>query len=192
MRGEFVIFLHQRDAERRDATLCTPIMLRAIRMARSGTSERSVTKLWLRTVGGVGAGLLTLWLTNACQTSCNNNHTGPISYVDGKITTSGSTRTYESTPWDGEWLDFPGNRRFLLEHGLHIPPQFTSVQMYIAFNSNPIPTDGDAGDVAPATGDVAVVEKMTDTQLQIYNDTCSEQYIYVRIKGDIPESDAGQ
>ena len=88
-------------------------------------------------------------------------------------------------PWNGEWLDFPGNRRFLLVHNLHTPPEFTSVQMYIAFSSNPFPGDGDAGDVAPATGDVAVVEKMNSDELQIYNDTCSEQYIYVRIKADL-------
>lgn len=159
---------------------------------RMVSQNRFSCSRWFHSLVGVGSCISLFWLTSACQTSCANNNTQPIKYVDGKTTTNGSTRTYESTSWNGEWLDFPGNRRFLLVHNLHTPPEFTSVQMYIAFSSNPFPGDGDAGDVAPATGDVAVVEKMNSDELQIYNDTCSEQYIYVRIKADLAAADAGQ
>ena len=145
---------------------------------------------WFYSLVSVGSCICLFWLTSACQTSCHNNNTQPIRYVDGRKLRSISTQVYESTPFDGEWLDFQGGRRFLFQHNLNSFP-YLSMTMYIAFSSNPIPADGDAGDVALATGDVAVVEKMNANQLQLYNDTCSEQYLYVRITADLPQPDAG-
>ena len=149
--------------------------------------ERSVNIRWLRSLAGVACGLATFWLTSACQTSCANNDQQPIRYVDGTTRTVGTQRVYESTPFNGEWLHFPGNRRFLLTHTLGTTP-YSSLMMFIAFDSHPI--SGDAGDVAIATGDVAVVERIEPDSLQIRNDTCSEQYLYVKATAEI-DPDAG-
>ena len=137
----------------------------------------------------VGASFLIFWLTSACQTSCGNNNQQPILYKDGKTHIDGTWRVYESTPYNGEWLDFPSYRRFQLVHNL-CTVDYTPV-MYIAFSSNPVPANSDAGDVAIASGDVALMGKPGSKQLQIAIDTCSEQYLYVRITAPVVAGDAG-
>jgi hypothetical protein len=62
--------------------------------------------------------------------------------------------------------------------------------MYVAFSSNPV--SNDAGEVALASGAVAVVEKIDRDAIQIRNDTCSEQYLYVKITAPIVDPDAGE
>jgi hypothetical protein len=99
--------------------------------------------------------------------------------VDGKKHIDGAWQIYETTPFDGEWLHFPTYRRFSLVHHLHTT-DITPI-MWVAFSSNPIPLDGDAGDVALASGDVAIIERIDPDAIQIRNDTCSEQYLYVKI-----------
>ena len=133
---------------------------------------------------------MSLWLTSACQTSCGtNNYKDPVYYVDGKTRTEGDHQVYESTPINGEWLDFPGGRTFRLVHNFR-NPNITTLTLQIAFSSTPM--TGDAGDVAFATGDVAVVEKMEPNALVIRNNTCSEQYLYVKITAPPPlPGDAG-
>src|ERR1700690_1669805 len=133
----------------------------------------------LRALAVVCGSFLVFWLTSACQTSCGNSNQQPIKYVDGKTHTTDGQRIYETTPFDGEWLHFPSYRRFSLVHDL-CTMDYTPF-MLIAFDSHPIPLDGDAGDVAIASGDVAIVENVTPTTFQIRNDTCSEQYLYVRL-----------
>jgi hypothetical protein len=135
-------------------------------------------------------GFSIFWLTSACQTSCASSNQQPIDYVDGKTHTEGSLRIYETTPLNGEWLHFPSNRRFRFEHNLHTT-SYTPV-IYVAFGSHPIPTDMDAsGDVAVATGDVAIIEQINPDSLMIRNDTCSEQYLYVKIIAPNVTPDAG-
>jgi hypothetical protein len=150
-------------------------------------SECHLPRLRLRALAAVPGCLAVFWLTSACQTSCANNDQQPIKYVDGRTYVRDSTRYYESTPWNGEWLHFPGNRRFLLHTGLGTT-DYTNLAMFIAFDSHPI--NADAGDVAVATGDVAVVERIDADDLQLRNDTCSEQYLYVKIAAPV-DVDAG-
>lgn len=132
------------------------------------------------------------WLTTACQTSCGNSNQQPIQWVDGitHTTTNGRELIYETTPYNGEWLDFQSNRRFLLIHNLKTTDY--SIDARIAFNSNPVPKDSDASsDVAFASGDVVVVEQMNADSLQVRNDTCSQQYLYIRLTAAIGVGDAG-
>ncbi len=150
-----------------------------IRSARLGS---------VRSLACVCVSFLFFWLTSACQTSCGNSNQQPIKYVDGKTHVEGTSRIYESTPYTGEWLDFPSYRRFQLVHNL-CTVDYTPV-MYIAFSSNPAPNDA-GGDVAIASGDVALIENLGPNSLQIVNDTCSEQYLYVRITAPVMASDAG-
>jgi hypothetical protein len=110
--------------------------------------------------------------------------------VDGITHTDGTARIYETSPYDGEWLDFQSNRRFLINHNLGTIDY--SIDARIAFSSNPVPKDSDASsDVAIASGDVIVVEKMTPDSLQVRNDTCSQQYLYIRLTAQFGDGDAG-
>ena len=132
------------------------------------------------------------WLTTACQTSCGNSNQQPLPYVDGitHTTTNGTEQIYETTPYDGEWLDFQSYRRFRLIHKLETTNY--SIDARIAFSSNPVPKDSDASsDVAFASGDVVVVEQINADSLQVRNDTCSQQYLYVRLTAAIGVGDAG-
>jgi hypothetical protein len=130
---------------------------------------------------------LVLWLASACQTSCGNGNQQPVLYVDGKTHTDGSLRVYETTPFDGEWLDFPSYRRFQLQHNLGTK-DYTPV-LYIAFDNYPVPANSDAGgDVAIASGDVAVIDDIEPNSLSIRNATCSEQYLYVKITASASSS----
>ena len=152
---------------------------------------RAASTRGFRTLVAFGSCLSVFWLTSACQTSCENNDQQPIPYKDGikhPDPVDPAQTDYESTPLDGEWLHFPGYRRFLLYHNLHTM-DYTALTMYIAFDS--VPFHGDAGDVAIASGDVALIEAKTADTLQIRNDTCSEQYLYVKIVAPTVDADAG-
>lgn len=160
-------------------------------MARLETSVPWHKLRTLRALAVVCGSFLMFWLTSACQTSCASGNQQPIKYVDGKIRTDGSLRIYETTPINGEWLHFPSNRRFLLMHKLETI-DYTSMVVYVAFDSHPVPIDQDASaDLAIATGDVAIIEQMKSDSLLIRNDTCSEQYLYVRITAPNVTPDAG-
>jgi len=141
---------------------------------------------------GIACAAFSFWLTSACQTSCGvNSNQAAVKYVDGKTHLEGPLRIYESTPVHGEWLYFPGNRRFLLEHNLHTTNYNTF--MYVAFSSHPLPGDAavdTAGNAAVASGDVAIVEQVNEDSIQLRNDTCSEQYLYVKLTVPV-DSDAG-
>jgi len=158
-------------------------------MVHSAEGNRSVFESGVRKLLGIGCAAFFFWLASACQTSCGiNNHQEAVRYVDGQTYTEGQFRVYESTPLNGEWLYFPGNRRFRLEHNLRTS-NVSSLLMAVAFSSHPV--SGDAGEFALATGDVAVVEKIDADSLQIRNDTCSEQYVYVKVTSPITAADAG-
>ncbi len=147
--------------------------------------------LWFKRAG-FGCAVFSFWLTSACQTSCGtNNNKDPLPYVDGKKWTDvDGDQVYESTPLNGEWLDFPGGRTFRLIHNLH-NPTIKGLTMQIAFSA--VPMSGDAGDVAFATGDVAVVEKVEPDAIVVRNNTCSEQFLRVQIVAPPPlEADAGE
>ncbi len=158
-------------------------------MARFESSPPRHKLRSLRALALVCGSSFVFWLTTACQTSCGNSNQQPIRYVDGRKYTDGPWQIYETTPYDGEWLHFPSYRRFSLEHNLGTKD--ITPFMWIAFDSHPIPLDGDAGDVAPATGDVAIIESIGPNAIQIRNDTCSEQYLYVKILAPNAAFDVG-
>jgi hypothetical protein len=169
---------------------CPAIVLRAARMAKAARLPANHSR-WLKRAG-LGCAIFSFWLASACQTSCGtNNYQDPVPYVDGKKwTDENGDQVYESTALDGEWLDFPGGRTFRLVHNFG-NPTIKDLRMQIAFSSTPM--RGDKADVAFATGDVAVVEKVEPDALVIRNNTCSEQYIYVKITAPPPlAADAGE
>jgi hypothetical protein len=138
--------------------------------------------------GMVTACVFSLCLTPACQTSCSSGNQEPIRFSDG--ITRADLGTYESTPYDGEWLHYPSNRRFEFPHNLGTADY--EIQAFVAFSSHPVATDGlGASDIAVAAGDIMVIERKTNDTLLVRNDTCSAEYLYVKLFARLPEIDAG-
>lgn|GEM_PF-2093264 len=138
-------------------------------------------------LGIVFACLLGAVATSGCQTSCAAGNQEVIRYSEG---INADSLTYESTPYTGEWLHYPSNRRFVFPHKLGTADY--EVQAFIAFNSRPVGADGSSvSDIAIAAGAILIVEQKTEELLQIRNDTCSEQYLYVKLYAHPSESDAG-
>ena len=159
-------------------------------MARFNTTVAGRQLRSLRALAVILGSSLVFWLTSACQTSCGKSDQQPVLYVDGKTHIDGSDRIYETTPRESEWLHFPSSRRFLLQHNLGTTDYAPLI--FIAFDSHPVTSISDASDdVAIASGDVAIIEKMGCNQMLIRNDTCSEQYLYVRLKTSVVPNDAG-
>ena len=138
--------------------------------------------------GLVSACLLSICFASACQTSCGPGNQTPITYADGiKL----DSDTYESTAYaGGEWLHYPSERRFVFPH--HLGTSNYAITAYVAFNAYPGTSD-DAGssDVAVAAGDILVIEQQTDQDLGVRNDTCSDEYLYIRITAHRTDTDSG-
>lgn len=109
----------------------------------------------------------------ACDTSDDAN---PIQTYTGGTTTGG---VYESSPWHSAYLDFPGGHRYAFVHGLGRAPPL--VQVYLAFVPDPDWT-------APCSGNSCEIS-VTDTVVQVKNDTCSE--FWVKVVASIGLVDAG-
>jgi hypothetical protein len=101
-----------------------------------------------------------------------------VTYRDG--ITSADQHTYESTRYDGEWLHYPANRRFEFPHKLGSTNY--DIQAFVAFSSRPNVNGGNGrSDIAVAAGDIMVIERKTQDSLIVRNDTCSEEFLYVRL-----------
>jgi hypothetical protein len=156
-------------------------------MAPSVSAVLHRTGAVCRRLGFVFAGLSCFCLASACDTSCASGNQPLITYRDG--VTSADQRTYESTPYDGEWLHYPANRRFEFPH--HLNTANYDIQAFVAFGSHPDVADGSGrSNIAVAAGDILVIEGKTATSLVVRNDTCSEEFLYVRLVATSP-SDAG-
>jgi hypothetical protein len=137
--------------------------------------------------GLVSACLLSFCFASACQTSCGTGNQTPITYADGiKV----DADTYESTALDGEWLHYPSQRRFVFPH--HLDATIYDIKAYVAFSAHPVPSDDlGSSDIAFASGDILVIEKQTADELGVRNDTCSEEYLYVRVTAHRTVTDGG-
>lgn len=110
-------------------------------------------------------------------------------YTDGS--TNYAAGTYETTAYDGEWLHFPSNRRFDFKHNLGTT-NYSIAASYVSFSSRPVPADGEsATDISQAAGDMMIIEKRDANDLVVRNDTCSELYLYLKLRTDMNLPDAG-
>ncbi len=95
----------------------------------------------------------------------------------GGITEDG---IYQSSTWNGPWLQFPGGRRYQLAHHLGQAP--SSITPYLAFNEFPGPQgdpDKKPGNASLASGNEAVLEQVDAQSILIRNDTCSDFFLLV-------------
>lgn len=121
---------------------------------------------------------------SSCSPPCSSADTDPVRVTERSPTSTDTV--YESTPWDGTYLHFPGGRRYQLEHGLGVRPHV--VVTYLAFYEKPLP----GGNVAESAGNQAVIEVVDDEIIQVRNDTCAEFWLrVVAMTGDATASDAG-
>lgn len=136
---------------------------------------------WLRTCSALAfASALWLVIASAPTAGCSNCSTGgqePIEYSQGDTTGT----SYETSPPDGVWLDFPAGRRFRLAHGLGTDR--LSVHGYLSFSERPFSgTDAGSGNASEASGNALVIEAENDRYVQVRNDSCAEYYLRVVIQ----------
>lgn len=121
--------------------------------------------------------------------SCETGGQKPIEYRGGtKNWIEGETppdvRRYETSKPFGEYLHFPGGRRFDLIHGLGAAPG--APQGFLSFERIPgeASDDDNTGNFAAAAGNQFVVECIDEERVRVRNDTCAESYLRVELVAD--------
>ena len=80
---------------------------------------------------------------------------------------------YMSSPWTGPLLPFGPGQRYQVFHGLGQTPK--QIGCWVSFQDNGLAD----GTMAPAAGNLCVVQQVTDEYVQIKNDTCAEMFVLV-------------
>lgn len=103
-------------------------------------------------------------------------------------TTDVAQGIYESAPVEGPYLVFPGGRTYRFLHGLGSAPR--SYSAFFAFDEYPYSADSPSGTVVGA-GSQATFEAVTDTYVDVRNDTCSEVRIRIVASHPVGTGDGG-
>lgn len=89
---------------------------------------------------------------------------------------------WESSPVDGTWIDYPGQRTYFFS----LPPFFTPLQPPVALvSTNPAPNEpGDGGgNYTLAAGQLAVFGPFVNGGFLVSNQSCAEYYLYISVLG---------
>lgn len=123
--------------------------------------------------GAVAAAALAVGLTSgACTT-----HQCDFSFLDHADGHMVGPDTWESGPFDGEWLAYPGQRKVALTIPEAAGRTILSVEPYVSVGSRPF-LRGD--DYTVASGDLA---KITwDGRINLQNATCADFYLRVVVR----------
>jgi hypothetical protein len=78
-----------------------------------------------------------------------------------------------STLWTGPYLPFPPGKRYKLKHKLGCAPR--DIDCFLSFAERGMPDNS----IAAAAGNMCLVQQVTDTEIVIKNDTCSEMFVLV-------------
>ncbi|HEY4104862.1 MAG TPA: hypothetical protein VGM44_13270 [Polyangiaceae bacterium] len=92
--------------------------------------------------------------------------------------------TYHSAPYGGPYVHFPPSRSIVFEHGLAAIPY--AMQFWLAFS--------DHGTLAPSAGNMTEIPAVddggapavTDQSIAVYNNTCSDFYLWVVAQRSTP------
>lgn len=103
----------------------------------------------------------------SCSTSDDSNPSD--SFTEGTV----ESGVYMSSPWSGPLLWFPGGKRYDLHHKLGCRPR--NISVWVAFSEDGVA----AGSMAPAAGNMTVMQQVDDQIIRIKNDTCSDYYLMV-------------
>jgi hypothetical protein len=132
------------------------------------SSSASRAALVAATFGTLGLCALS---ASGCSAACDPSAEANTPEVfSGGVTQEGG---YETGPWFGPHLPFPGGKRWKLEHHLGFAPR--NVSVYLAFG-------GDNTELAPCAGNTCVF--CVDAQyVWLRNDTCSEFWVRATADG---------
>lgn len=87
---------------------------------------------------------------------------------------------YMTSDWEGELLDFPGGRRYRIEHGLGVEPRF--FQAYLSFSQHGTLD----GTVAQAAGNQVEVNHVNCRTIDVINGSCVDYWLlFVAGAGDV-------
>jgi hypothetical protein len=117
----------------------------------------------------LGCGVASAIKPTTCDRS--NEANPPILYTEGTV----EDAIFMSSPWTGELLDFPGGRRYLIEHKLGKAPR--SVELFLSFSR--YGASGDDGSLAPASGNQAEIRCVNDKYITIANYSCVDYWLLV-------------
>jgi hypothetical protein len=116
-----------------------------------------------------------------CSPPCETSDADPVRFEGGKT----EAGIYETSPWEGPYLHFPGGRRYQLIHDLGTTPPI--VMSYVSPSKHPF-KDNNASENA---GNQGVIELVNSEMIQIRNDTCAEFYLRVVAYSAGTVTDAG-
>jgi hypothetical protein len=125
--------------------------------------------------------------------------------ISTNLSASGYEVVWETTSINGPWLDFPGQRTYVIQYppGLwgHLP---TSIEVYVSYDNPPnamnVESDGGAeaatsadadAEALPhmnfttASGALAEIENTTPTQLSLLNATCTETFMRMVVRAQV-------
>lgn len=112
-----------------------------------------------------------------CKTSCTVDADPNPEVITSGVAEGG---VYESSPWNGEYHEFPPQKRYEFRHGLGGVPK--EVATYVAFEETPIGTR-EFGNVAEAAGNIVIIEDVSAEDIRVRNDTCETFYLRVVASG---------
>jgi hypothetical protein len=105
--------------------------------------------------------------------------------------------TWESTPLNARWLDFPGQRRWHIIIPEGRSRRIVSIEPYVSPAASPL-TKGPKGETENytlASGDLCEIEGGENGELLVHNDTCADFYVRVVVRfarEPAPALDAGR
>ena len=112
--------------------------------------------------------------------------------VSTNSSASGYELVWETTPIVGPWLDFPGQRTYVIQYppGLlgHLP---TTVETYVSYDNPDSSVDAPHMNVTMASGSLAELMNTTDTQLSVLNATCQPFSMRMVVRAQVGSADAG-
>ena len=80
---------------------------------------------------------------------------------------------YMSSAWTGSWLPFPGGQRYALYHGLGCVPR--AIECWVSFSGG----GTGEGSMAPAAGNMCLVQDVDGEKVVVKNDTCSDMNVLI-------------
>ncbi len=117
-----------------------------------------------------------LVLSNAGCSSTSTCSRDPDSVIVPRSEALVAGDTYHSAPIGGPYQYFPPSRTVIFEHGLGAAPY--AVQFWLAFSER--------GTLAPSAGNMTELKSLDETEdpvtnetISVYNDTCSDFYLWV-------------
>jgi hypothetical protein len=123
----------------------------------------------------------------SCDRSVETNM--PVLYTEGSV----DGGIYMTSSWDGDplevpggLLDFPGGKRYRIEHRLGAVPRF--FQAYLSFNQYGIQD----GTVALASGNQVEVDRVTCNSIDVINGSCVDYWLlFVASAGNVETDGEG-